>query len=139
MKQLIFVTMVFWTLVYTSCTDKQPLPEGCWIIETAYGENIVVADTAYITFEPGVQKVHGCNGCNRFFGPCEIEGNTISLQNLATTMMACPDSPSEADIMKAFGETKTYKIEEVENVKTLRLYNSENKEVLTLSYTSENK
>ena len=90
-------------------------------------------DTAMITFDTKEMRVAGCNGCNRFFGPYSVsEGKSVALKNLATTMMACPDSPSETDIMRAFNETATYSIKKEADKTRLFFYNDKKDEVMGL-------
>ena len=94
---------------------------------------MIVADTAMITFDTKEMRVAGCNGCNRFFGPYSVSGGkAVVLKNLATTMMACPDSPSEADIMRAFNETATYSIKKDADKTRLFFYNDKKDEVMGL-------
>ena len=139
MRKFVFATMVLSAIMLAACSNNSRTLEGSWLIDSAYGTPVTIADTAFITFEEGMVKVHGCNGCNRFFGPCTVENSTISLKNLATTMMVCPDAPSEAEIMKAFAEAETYSVKESNGIDKLYLYNGDKKEVLSLTYTPETK
>ncbi len=53
------------------------------------GEMRVDGDTAlYVQFEADGQ-LHGHAGCNRFFGGYQLAGNTISIDRLGMTRMAC--------------------------------------------------
>ena len=54
------------------------------------GEMSLAADTGlYVQFEPD-GKLGGYAGCNRFFGSYLLSGNTISIEPLGMTRMACP-------------------------------------------------
>lgn len=53
------------------------------------GEMRVDGDTAlYVQFEAD-GELHGHAGCNRFFGGYQLAGNTISIDRLGMTRMAC--------------------------------------------------
>ena len=48
-----------------------------------------------ITFD--TNKVYGFSGVNRYFGGVEIQGDTITIGNLASTMMAGPKEKMEEE------------------------------------------
>lgn len=74
MKKLLFFAVGAFFMLLTACNTEPVSLEGSWIIETAYGQPVIVADTAMITFNTKEMRVAGCNGCNRFFGPYSVSG-----------------------------------------------------------------
>ena len=68
-------------------------------------------------------KVFGHDGCNSFRGGMEAQNNVIIFENLASTMMACPEMEISTKITKALsGKKLTYKLEE-----NLVFYSEDNK------------
>ena len=61
-------------------------------------------------FEDG--EVSGSSGCNQFFGAYEVDGNSISIGPLGSTLMACPPPlmDQEFGFMTAFQSAATYEI-----------------------------
>ena len=58
------------------------------------------------------KKVYGFGGCNRFTGNILFTDNTISFDEMATTMRACPDTKVEGRFLKILSRsTLDYKIE----------------------------
>ena len=110
MKKFYFMAATAILMMLGACSSKNVSLEGSWLIETAYGQPVVVADTAIITFDTQAMQVSGCNGCNRFFGPYSVsEKQTLSLKNLATTMMACPDMDLETKILQSMNAVRAVK------------------------------
>jgi heat shock protein HslJ len=52
------------------------------------GRGVLPKPQSRLTFETP-KSVNGNGGCNRFFGPVEIDGETIAFGPLAATRMAC--------------------------------------------------
>lgn len=64
----------------------------------------------YLEFSPEKMGVNGIAGCNSIAGRYEQNGSRISLGNLASTMMACPEAMREDEILKALRETESFEI-----------------------------
>ena len=64
MKKLLFFAVGAFFMLFTACNTESVSLEGSWIIETAYGQPVIVADTAMITFDTKEMRVAGCNGYN---------------------------------------------------------------------------
>ena len=59
------------------------------------------------------KQAGGSTGCNRFFGPYTLSGDSLRFGNLASTMRAClePDvGEQEGAFLKALGATRTWRI-----------------------------
>lgn len=57
-------------------------------------------------------RVAGSTGCNRFMGGYSVDGATVTLGQLASTMMACPDElmQQEQTFLKVMGDATSYTI-----------------------------
>jgi heat shock protein HslJ len=66
---------------------------------------------ASITFQDGI--VSGTSGCNSFSGSYTLDGTQISIGEVASTLMACPEPlmQQEQGLMAALGEAAAYTIE----------------------------
>jgi heat shock protein HslJ len=62
-----------------------------WLLEDLGGSGVIDNIQATLTF-PETGKLAGNGSCNRFFGPAEIDGNTLKLGPLGSTRMACPEA-----------------------------------------------
>jgi heat shock protein HslJ len=67
--------------------DGPSLEGTAWTL--AGGVDTVEDAVPTLTLEDGTAS--GFGGCNQFTGGYEVDGDTISLGPLASTMMACPD------------------------------------------------
>jgi heat shock protein HslJ len=56
-------------------------------------------------------RASGFAGCNRFTGGYELVGDKLRFNALATTRMACPDPTPEAAVLKALGDTASWKVD----------------------------
>lgn len=59
-------------------------------------------------------KIYGFSGVNRYFGGLQVEGDTITITNIASTMMAGPQDKmnEETEYLKALGTVNKIVIEE---------------------------
>lgn len=77
---------------------------------------------AYIGFDVKNNTVFGNDGCNTFTGKAEINGLKISIGNLVSTKIACPDEIFDMVIHNNLSKTNNYKISNG----TLKLYDGSN-------------
>ncbi|MEN3931550.1 META domain-containing protein [Microvirga sp. W0021] len=102
---------------------------GEWQVEKISTENVTadIETTLNIT-EDG--KVNGSGGCNRYVGSADIQDDTISFSQMASTRMACmePAMAREQTYLKALETVKGWKIEDGKLV----LIDSEKKPVIVL-------
>lgn len=80
--------------------ESASLEGRLWILQsyqTSAGETVdAIRDSgARAEFENG--ELSGTSGCNRFFGPYKVDGNSISIGPLGTTLMACPEPLMEQE------------------------------------------
>lgn len=72
-----------------------------------------------VTFDTKEQRVHGTSGCNRFFGTYTLQGSSLTLGQMGSTRMACPEGmDKEQQILTALGATGRFRIAD----STLELY-----------------
>ena len=65
-----------------------------------------------LDLQMSTKKVYGFGGCNRFTGNILFTDNTISFDEMATTIRACPDTKLEGRFLKIISRaTLDYKIE----------------------------
>lgn len=86
---------------------------GKWIIEQAGGEAIPTGleTQPFMEFNMAEKRMHGHAGCNLINGGVVIDTahpTAISFPQVASTMMACPDSSVETRVLKALGEVKSF-------------------------------
>lgn len=105
---------------------------GAWHVTEIDGMPID-DDSMQLVFDIDGRKVHGNTGCNILNGSLETDletANTLSIQKIVTTRMACPDASNETSLLVA--------LEEVEYLKPIdknkaSLLNSRREVVLQLS------
>jgi heat shock protein HslJ len=78
-----------------------------WLADDIGGRGVVDRARSTLHFDES-RRVSGSTGCNRFFGPVELDGDRISFGNLATTRMACPDAlmDQERRFLEALSKAK---------------------------------
>jgi heat shock protein HslJ len=97
-----------------SPTGPQELIGTYWKLIELMGKPVTDAENrraAYIYFrEPNMMSSSG--GCNTINGPYEVmPGNRIKFsENLASTMMACPDQQMETDFKRVLAQADNYAI-----------------------------
>jgi len=103
-----------------------------WLADDIGGRGVV--DRAQSTLEfakPG--QIGGLAGCNRYFGPVTLEGDTISFGNLASTRMMCADTlmNQEQRFFQALSAAK--RLELTHEGQILRMYADDGAPVLRFS------
>ncbi|MFQ5942689.1 MAG: META domain-containing protein [Anaerolineales bacterium] len=93
------------------------------------GETIGVIPNSGARAEFENSEVSGTSGCNSFFGSYEVDGNSISIGPLGSTLMGClgPLGEQEIGFMASFGSAATYEI----SGDTLTLSNDNGEVVVT--------
>jgi heat shock protein HslJ len=135
MKHWTLVLAGLATLALAACASARgsaSLEGTLWALESyqnAEGETVDVLPNsgARAEFENG--EVSGTSGCNRFFGAYEVDGNSISIGPLGSTLMGCPDplAQQEFGLMTSFQSAATYEI----SGDTLTLSNEDGEVVVT--------
>jgi len=62
-----------------------------WVLEDINNQGII--DNSRVTLNFGDEgRVAGKASCNRYFAVYSVDGETLNIQQAATTMMACPEA-----------------------------------------------
>jgi heat shock protein HslJ len=111
-KWLIFVAPIL-SLTVAACVggSEVGLTEVNWSLTSLNGQPLVPGTYINADFDDG-GNVGGTNGCNRYNGPYQAGGNSISIGPLMSTMMACPDivMKQEQVYMTALQSANTFEI-----------------------------
>ena len=123
------------TLALAACSGAEgtaSLEGTLWALESYLNADSETVDAlpesgARAEFKNG--EVTGTSGCNRFFGSYEVDGNSISIGPLGSTLMACPPPlmDQEFGFMTSFQSAATYEI----SGDTLTMSNADGEVVVT--------
>jgi heat shock protein HslJ len=141
MMKKIFLTFstAMLAIVLVSCGSSKGLValsdlEGEWYIIEVKGSVVVPADNApfpFIGFDTQSGRIQGNSGCNRMTGSFDnrAAAGYITLGQMISTRMACPDMTNEQNILHALAEVKRYK----KMGRQIALCNERNSPVLILT------
>lgn len=81
--------------------------KGEWNIVEVNGQEVTSKPLPFIGFDTEERTIYGNSGCNRIMGGFELsdQSDRIKLEEIASTMMACPDMELETNVLKALSET----------------------------------
>jgi heat shock protein HslJ len=135
MKYWILVLAASAVVALAACSPtggSASLEGTLWALESYQsrdGETVDAVPNSGARAEFDNGEVSGTSGCNRFFGPYEVDGNSISIGPLGSTLMACPEPLMEQEFgfMTALQSAATYGI----TGDTLELSNSDGEVVAT--------
>jgi putative lipoprotein len=84
-----------------------------WRAETIVGRPVIDIAASTLTFETD-GKVHGSGGCNRYFGPVNVDGERLAFGLLGATQMACPEAimDQEMRFFEALGSAERWEVNE---------------------------
>lgn len=84
--------------------------KGKWRIINVFDESIPVSDEVlFLNFDTENSRLSAFAGCNRLSGAIECVGkNTLTISNVASTRMACPDMTTEENVFTALGEVRSF-------------------------------
>ena len=71
--------------------------------------------TPFIGFNLDESRIYGNMGCNTINGALTQEDgkpNSLRFDNVATTMMMCPDMETETIVLNALNETKSFSMKD---------------------------
>ena len=93
-------------------TDKTPLLGAEWIIEDLGGAGVIDNSHASLQFL-AEGRLAGSGTCNRLMGSYKIDGATLSVANVGTTMMACPPAlmNQERQLLELLGKVKSWRLD----------------------------
>ena len=129
-----YVAMVAASVLLVSChTAKETVSgndiRGEWNIVEIEGTPVEAQSQPFIGFDVANGRIYGYSGCNRLMGSLNLSGeNKIELEQMASTMMACPDMEVERRVLDALASVKSLKNEG----NTLVLYGPARKPLMLL-------
>lgn len=91
------------------------LSQSNWRLFSLNGQKVNVTDGTSIptlAFDPQNMQVSGNSGCNSFTGGFTTDKETITLSNLASTRMMCPDMKMETAFLSTIANVNNYSIYE---------------------------
>ncbi len=111
------------TMLGTGCATvtNEPFEGTTWVL-VSYGDSsdrqVALEDvevTAIFSRESatGPGELNGFAGCNTYFGSFETDGNSLTIGDLGSTMMACEEGimDQEAQYLSALEAANSYSIE----------------------------
>lgn len=142
MKRYIFAIPL---LCLMACHSSKPLVERTydhpllldkmWAVTSIKGKEIQYpnqADVAYFVFRRD-GKVSGGGGCNQYHGKYMFVGDSISIFDIGSTRMACPEIKIEETFFNTLPEVVRFKV----NNENLKLYDKQKKELVNCIYLKE--
>lgn len=99
------------TVATGCCLGGAPadLLDRSWRVVDIAGERVSEGESQpHMLFESG--RVSGMAGCNRFFGAFDIEGRAVTIGNLGSSQMMCPEAAmaTEALLLEALQAVDRY-------------------------------
>lgn len=107
-------------LTNTAAGDETTSLSGRWVL-TEMRDQRWSADKPFVEFDRAAKQISGDGGCNRFSGPYESRGSSLTISSLAATKRACMDAEAnrvEREFLRSMGEVQRFDVREG----TLRLY-----------------
>lgn len=117
-KNRFVVCMAVAALFLTACaqasTADDPLSGTEWELMAYRKTSPIEGTTITASFEDG--EIRGSGGCNSYFGSYAIDGNSLSIEGLAWTEMAClnPDGvmQQEQEIMGYLSASEQFELQD---------------------------
>lgn len=106
---------------------------GEWNVFSVGGRKVTGEKRPYINFNLEDHRIYGSNGCNIINGDFTAkDDSSIHIENMISTMMACPDAPFEADINLALDNARYFNISKQGHEYYLVLLDNTRKSIMTL-------
>ncbi len=106
---------------------------GEWNVFSVGGKKVTGEERPYINFNLEDHRIYGSNGCNIINGDFTAkDDSSIHIENMISTMMACPDAPFEADINLALDNARYFNISKQGHEYYLVLLDNTRKSIMTL-------
>lgn len=88
----------------------------------------------YVVFKAARNRIYGNSSCNRFMGAFASDSaQHLEFNSVATTLMACSYNNIESEVLNAFQQSASYRL----NADTLRIFDAANNLISTLKLSSE--
>lgn len=116
MKKMIVMMSVAAMVAFSSCSAKKEITDvktlaGEWVVVQLNGDSITPNEEApYLNLDFKEDRLSGKSGCNNMFGSIQLSdslASSIRFPQVATTMMACPDTKLETEFLKALDQVRS--------------------------------
>lgn len=87
--------------------------KGEWRIVSVFGENMAaMEEVPFVNFDMDNSRVNAFAGCNRISGSYKTgeKPNELTISNVASTRMACPDMTTEQNVVNALSQVHSFGI-----------------------------
>jgi heat shock protein HslJ/membrane-bound inhibitor of C-type lysozyme len=97
----------------TAAASPSRLAGTSWVVEQVDGSDLVDGARATVGFDTAATRVSGRTSCNRYSARVTVAGETLRIDQAATTKMACPAPVMEQErrFLAAIGAVTTYRRE----------------------------
>lgn len=98
-------------LVFSPGQAQGPSPWGQWKLLAVYDTDLAAGVIARVRFDVA-GRLHGRGGCNRFSGTYATDANTLTIETMASTRMACADVAAmevEGQFFKAMNAARSFR------------------------------
>jgi heat shock protein HslJ len=85
----LFLSIATWALIACSAVATDPLDGSSWLLQAYRKSTPLEGSTLTASFENG--EISGSAGCNHYSGRYQVKGNKITISEVASTLMACPE------------------------------------------------
>lgn len=130
-RQFFFILPAIVLALSVGAFAQSGLVEGKWRLTEANGR-AVTNSSAFIDFEPGLDKFTGNTGCNGLTGTVEVRGAAINMKTIATTKRMCKlmaGNVAEGEFLNALGAATRFS----STRNTLTLYDRRGRRILRFS------
>ena len=122
MKTLATLTLLIFTLVFTSCDETKKVIDvagsvqltGSYTVSALNGKKLANTPKPTFTMSALDNSFRGTTGCNSIFGNYTIDLNAIDFGNLAVSEKFCAEKDvmkAERDFLDALNKTGSYAIQ----------------------------
>lgn len=122
MKTLVTLSLVFATLVFTSCDETKKVIDvagnvqltGSYTVTALNGRKLTTETIPTFTLSALDNSFRGTTGCNSVFGNYTLELYAISFNDLAVSEKYCDEKTTmktEGDFLEALKNTGSYSLE----------------------------
>ena len=96
--------------------DLASMADTKWVLQSLSGKGLELpdgVDTPWIQLDAAASKLSGFGGCNNLFGAFKMQGETLALDDIASTKKYCEGvSPTENALMEALRGAKSFKLDD---------------------------
>lgn len=119
MRNKIWFSLLVLTILLSACSGSgsatmASLAGTHWVLEQINGESVIENALPTLSFR-GDQEVGGNSSCNTFYGAFTAKDGKLTIDELASTMMACPEPEGlmdqETEYLKALESSASYRID----------------------------